>query len=105
MWSVNNFWKVNEQRIIELNKFFLSSFNCLTHNRKISRLLVTNTLLDLLKFYASEKILKKVNMRVFQSYFPKIIFQEAEDEDTAESFIPSGISKMMLTSFVDNYYY
>ncbi len=44
-------------------------------------------------------------MRALRSYFPKIIFQDAEDEEAAESFIPFGKSTMMPTSVFDDYYY
>lgn len=38
-------------------------------------------------------------------YFPKIIFQNAEDEEVVESFISFGISTMMPNSIFDDYFY
>lgn len=75
-------------RIIEIDKFALRVFNCYTYDRKINGPLATNTLLGLPEYYTPKKTLKRVNMRALRSYFPKIIFQNAENKEVAESFIP-----------------
>lgn len=81
------------------------AFNYLAYNYKISGLLAANILLDFLKFYIFKKILKKVNIKTFRLYFPKIIFQKAENKNIKEIFISFGSLKLMPTSLFNNYYY
>lgn len=74
MQQYHNHDPINQPRVVEIDKFLLYAFNCLAYNRKISGLSAANTPLGLSKFYISKKILKRVNIKAFQSYFPKIIF-------------------------------
>lgn len=104
MQQFNDWNQVDCPRIIEINKFALRAFYCLANNREISGFLAANTLFGLQEYYTSEKTLKRVNMRAFQLYFPKIIFQDAKDEEAAESLIPYSTLTMMPTSIFDDYY-
>lgn len=47
---------------LDINKFVLQAFHHLAFNYEISGSLVANMLLDFLKFYTSEKTIKKVNL-------------------------------------------
>lgn len=105
MQQHNDWDQIDCPKIIKINKFTLYAFNHLAYNCKISGLLAANILLDFLKYYIFKKTLKRVNMRVLELYFPKIIFQDAKDKEVVESFIPFGISIMIPTFIFDNYYY
>ncbi len=97
--------QVDRLRNMEVDKFALHAFNYLIYDREISDPLAANTLLGLPEYYTPKKSLKRVNLKNLQSYFPKIIFQDAEDKEAADSFIPFGISTMMPTSIFDDYHY
>ncbi len=90
---------------MEVDKFALRVFNRLAYDREISGPLAANTLLGLPKYYTPEKSLKRVNLKNLRSYFLKIIFHDAEDEEAADSLIPFGTSTMMPTFIFDNYHY
>lgn len=92
-------------RNIELDKFALYAFNCLIYNCKISRPLATNTLLGLLEYYIHKKILRRISIKAFWLYFPKIIFKDIEDEGAAERFILFDKSTIIPIFVFDNYYY
>ena len=97
--------QVNRPRVIKIDKFSLRAFNCLAYNHEISRLLAANMLLSLPKFYISKKILKRINIKAFQAYFPKIIFQKTKDKDAKKTLISFGSSRFMTISLFNNYYY
>lgn len=74
MQQYNNENQINWPKIIEINKFALYALDYLAYNCQIIRPLVINTLLRLSKYYIFEKILKKINIKILQLYFLKIIF-------------------------------
>lgn len=97
--------QINWSRNIKIDKFALHIFNCVVYNGQISKFLVINILLSLLKYCTSEKILIKVNMKAFQLYFSKIIFQDAEYRRAVKRFISFEKFIIMPTLVFDNYYY
>lgn len=62
-------------------------------------------LLGVPEFYTLEKVLKRMNRKALWLYFPKIIFQDFEDENVKKNLILFGSSRLMPTSLFDNYYY
>lgn len=47
---------------MDINKLILQTFNYLTYNYKINKLFIANILLNLVKFYIFNKIIKKINL-------------------------------------------
>lgn len=90
--------------ILKINKT-LYVLSCLFYNCEISKLLTANIFLGLSKYYTYEKALKKVNIKVFQLYFPKTIFQNAEKEKITENFILFCILTIMQTFIFYDYFY
>lgn len=82
----------------------LPAFNIFAYNRKISRSLTANIFLDFPEYYTPEKTFKKVNIKAFWLYFPKIIFKNAKDKIVVKRFIFFDESTMMPISIFDNYY-
>ena len=56
-----------------LDKFALKVFNQLSHNREISRPLVTSYLVNLPDHYFSKAIMKTINTALFQAKFSLIL--------------------------------
>ncbi len=92
-------------RTMEVDEFALCAFNYLAYDCEISGPLATNIVLGLPKYYTPEKSLKRVNLKYFWSYFPKIIFYDAENKEAADSLISFGTSTMMPTPISDDYHY
>lgn len=90
---------------MKVNIFALNIFHHLTYDREINGLLIANISPRLPKYYTPKKLLKRLNFKVLQSFFPKIIFDNTEDNKTAESFISFGTSIAMLISIIENHFY
>lgn len=63
MQQHNNQNHKHQLKIIKIDKFALYTFNYLTYNYEINAILAANTLLDLLKYYTLEKLLKQVYLK------------------------------------------
>lgn len=61
----NDWDQIDCFKIIKINKFTLYALGCLSYNCEISKLLTANIFLGLSKYYTYEKVLKKVNIKVF----------------------------------------
>lgn len=89
--------------VMDINKFALRAFNCLTYDHKISWPLVANMLLSLPKYYSLQRAITRVNLRVLCGRFSKVIFETVDEKDIVDSFVWFGKSLDIPSSFFDDY--